>query len=204
MTTWRQLRDRDDAAAVGKARSEFFSSVRNKNMHRAWKIARRKLPGKGGGISRPASDALSREDWEEHFSCLFSRDSQQDRTLRIPLTGKSDRTLDTPFSAEEVSDTLISKRGHRALGPDGFSLDHLKVFRYNQITCQAIANFMNICVNSADIPGTWEHAFLHVLYKGKGPIDDANNYRGITLESQLLKLLESMLCQRLREWAENN
>jgi hypothetical protein len=168
-------------------------------MHRAWKIARRKLPGKGGGISRPASDALSREDWEDHFSCLFSRDPQQDTALRIPLTGRSDETLDEPFTAE-----AIAKRGHRALGPDGFSLDHLKVFRYDQITCQAIANFMNICVNSAEIPDIWEHAFLHVLYKGKGPIDDANNYRGITLKSQLLKLLESMLCQRLRAWAEKN
>jgi hypothetical protein len=43
-----------------------------------------------------------------------------------------------------------------------------------------------------------------VLYKGKGPLDDANNYRGITLKSQLLKLLESLLCARLRTFAEIN
>ncbi len=48
---WRQLCDRDNAAAVRIARSEFYSVVRNKNMHKAWKIVRRKLPGKRGGIS---------------------------------------------------------------------------------------------------------------------------------------------------------
>jgi hypothetical protein len=52
--------------------------------------------------------------------------------------------------------------------------------------CQAIINFLNICVEQAEIPEVWEHAFLHVLYKGKAPVDDANNYRGITLKSQLL------------------
>jgi hypothetical protein len=45
---------------------------------------------------------------------------------------------------------------------------------------------------------------LHVLYKGKGPVDDPNNYRGITLKSQMLKMLESLLCSRLRAWAESH
>ncbi len=173
-------------------------------MFKAWKIARRRLPGKGGGISRPASDALSREDWETHFSNLFSRDTGSDANLNIPRSGVTNAILDDPFDAEEVSRMLEIKRGHRSLGPDGFSLDHLKVFRYDDITCQAIANFLNLCVTNADIPGVWEHAFLHVLYKGKGPLEDANSYRGITLKSQLLKLLESLLCSRLRKFAEVN
>ncbi len=202
---WRRLRDRDEAAAINKARSEFFSSIRNKNMHKAWKIARRKLPGKGGGISRPASDALSREDWEEHFATLFTRDSQTSSArIIIPISGRTNPTLDSPFSGDEVSRMLAIKRGHRALVPDGFSLDHLKVFRYDKTVCQAIANFLNLCVEQADIPEIWEHAFLHVLYKGKGPLDDGNNYCGITLKSQLLKLLESLLCSRLRKFAEAN
>jgi hypothetical protein len=68
----------------------------------------------------------------------------------------------------------------------------------------ALANFFNLCVAFADVPGEWDHAFLHVLYKGKGPVDDPNNYRGITLKSQMLKMLESLLCSRLRTWAESN
>jgi hypothetical protein len=129
---------------------------------------------------------------------LFSRDPQQgDEQLSIPANGTNDATLNAPFFAKEVSEVLISKRGHWALGPDGFSLDHLKVFRYDETTCQALAKFFNICVQSAEIPEIWEHAFLHVLYKGKGPLDNANIYHAITLKSQLLKLLESLLCRRI-------
>jgi hypothetical protein len=145
--TWRLLRDKDEVKAIEKARSEFFSSVRNKNMHKAWKIARRKLPGKGGGISRLASDALTREDWEEHFSTLFTSDAQAvNSRLMIPISGRTDPVLDSAFTGDEVGRILAVKRGHRALGPDGFSLDHLKVFRYDDTVCQAIANFLNLCV----------------------------------------------------------
>jgi hypothetical protein len=62
---------------------------------------------------------------------------------------------------------------------------------------------MNLCFRTAEVPGEWCHAFLFILYKGSGPKDDANNFRGITLKSQLLKLFESMLCARLRKWAES-
>jgi hypothetical protein len=89
---WRRLRDRDKANNMKEARSEFFASIRSKNLHKAWKIARRRLPGKGGGISRPASDALSREDWENHFATLFSRDVQaSDAQLVIPSPGRTDQ-----------------------------------------------------------------------------------------------------------------
>ncbi len=199
---WRKLRDRDSANEVKEARARFFEAVRNRNMHRAWKIARRKLPGKGGGISRSATDALSQADWEAHFANLFNRTGGDG--LTEPSAGRRDAILDAPFTAEEVQGILESKKCHRSLGPDGFSVDHLRVLRYDAVTCSALANFFNLCVSCADVPEIWDHAFLHILYKGKGPMDDADSFRGITLKSQLLKTLESLLCSRLRTWAEVN
>jgi hypothetical protein len=124
--------------------------------------------------------------------------------LTAPEAGKSVRLLDEPFTGEEVADTLEKKKGHRALGPDGFSLDHLRILRYDAVTSEALANFMNLCVQQAQVPDEWNHAFLFILYKGAGNKDDANNFRGITLKSQFLKLLESLMCERLRRWAECN
>ncbi len=200
--TWHALRDRDSARDISRARAMFYESLRNRNLHKAWKIARKKLPGKGGGINRPATDALSRESWEAHFSALFGQEGGI--ALRTPANGITDPILDQPFTSLEVSQALESKKNHRALGPDGFCIDHLRVLRYDDITCAALANFFNLCVEKADVPSGWDHAFLHVLYKGKGPMDDANNFRGITLKSQLLKMLESLMCARLRSWAETN
>ncbi len=76
--------------------------------------------------------------------------------------------------------------------------------RYDDTTARALANFLNLCVQQAEIPDEWGRAFLFILYKGSGPKDDANSFRGITLKSQMLKLLESLLCERLRNWSELN
>jgi hypothetical protein len=200
---WRNGRARDDAAAVAEARESYYEAIRNKNLFKAWRIARRNTAGKGGGIRDKVTSFIKAEQWEEHFSRLFSNPGGQNGPLQAPRSGKTVDALDKPFSGEEVAQALESKKTHRALGPDGFNIDHLRILRYDEVTCAALANFMNLCFQTAEVPGEWSHAFLFILYKGCGPKDDANNFRGITLKSQLLKLFESMLCARLRKWAES-
>ncbi len=197
---WRAFRDQDAKIAIEESRRNFFEAVSDKNLYRAWKIARRNLSGKGGGIRDSVTSFIDHNDWEDHFSGLFAGASS---VLNAPVTGTRSHILDSPFTGEEVSMILERKKNHRALGPDGFSLDHVRILRYDEKTCRALANFMNLCVSEATIPDEWGRAFLFILYKGTGPKDNANNFRGITLKSQILKLLESLLCERLRIWADS-
>jgi hypothetical protein len=140
-------------------------------LYRAWKIARRNLAGKGGGIRDKVTSFISQNDWEDHFSGLFAGASV---TLDAPRSGIQSRILDEPFSGDEICSILERKKNHRALGPDGFSLDHIRILRYDEITCRALANFLNLCVTEADIPDEWGRAFLFILYKGTGPKDNAS------------------------------
>ncbi len=196
---WRKGRDQDIKATVAETQASYYDAIRNKNLYKAWRIARRDTAGKGGGIKDKVTSFIPPEQWENHFSRLFNGSNVP---LRAPTSGKTVHCLDRPFTGEEVEHALETKKTHRALGPDGFSIDHLRILRYDELTCAALANFMNLCVKMADVPDEWGHAFLFILYKGTGPKDDANSFRGITLKSQLLKLFESMLCARLRAWAE--
>ncbi len=198
---WRACRDTDAKNSVEEARCKFYDAVRSKDLYRAWRIARRNLAGKGGGIRDPVTAFIDQDSWENHFSSLFAGSGVQ---LRAPVSGQTSTILDVPFTAEEVAATLEKKKNHRALGPDGFNLDHIRILRYDETTARALANFLNLCVQNAEIPDEWGRAFLFILYKGNGPKDNANSFRGITLKSQLLKLLESMLCDRLRKWSETN
>ncbi len=196
---WRESQALDEKRKVEEARAKYYEAVQNKNMFQAWRIARRNLAGKGGGIRDKVTSFISKEDWESHFSQLFAG---RRHNLVSPVAGQTVPMLDEPFTGEDVAAALESKKNHRALGPDAFSIDHIRVLRYDVVTCQALATFMNLCVRSADVPSEWGHAFLFILYKGTGPKDDPNSFRGITLKSQLLKLFESLLCSRLRAWAE--
>jgi hypothetical protein len=198
---WRSCRDYDIKVTVEDAKKKFYDAVSSKDLYRAWKIARRNLAGKGGGIRDSVTAFIDQDGWESHFSSLFAGTGTQ---LRAPVAGLTSRILDDPFTAEEVATILESKKNHRAVGPDGFNLDHIRILRYDETTARALANFLNICVQQAEVPDEWGRAFLFILYKGSGPKDNANSFRGITLKSQLLKLLESLLCNRLRQWAETN
>jgi hypothetical protein len=62
----------------------------------------------------------------------------------------------------------------------------------------------SLILQTNEVPEEWNEAFLFVLYKGKGDRADPNSYRGITLKSQFLKLLESVVCSRLVSWIESN
>jgi hypothetical protein len=187
---WRACRDRDIQLTVNEARQKYYEALKNRDLYRAWRIARRNLCCKGGGIREKVTSYIDWGGWEDHFANLFSGTGA---TLQSPRNGKIDPILDEPFSADEVAAALDRKQTHRALGPDGFVLDHVRVLRYDPVTSKALANLMNICVSCCDVPASWGHAYLCVLYKGSGPKDNANNFRGITLKSQLLKLLESLM-----------
>ena len=44
-----------------------------------------------------------------------------------------------------------------------------------------LVKLFNFCLDNACQPDEWKFAFVHPLYKGKGAVDDRDNYRGISV-----------------------
>ncbi len=180
-------------------REQFGAAKANGNMHLAWKIARLHLAGKGGGVKTSATTAISRQEWERHFASVYA--GSHDLPLDSVPTGDSTSPIfDQAVDLTEVTAALESKKNMRAPGPDGFRVDFLRVLRFDETVMRAVANLFTIILQSSTIPDGWDHAFLFVLYKGKGDPSDPNNYRGITLKSHFLKLFETVLCNRFSLW----
>ena len=55
----------------------------------------------------------------------------------------------------------------------------------------------NTCLSEGKIPAIWKKSDMFLLFKGKGPKSDLNNYRGISLESCPFKVLTKLLKERL-------
>ncbi len=203
MEAWRSEREAVALEKQTQLREQFFQARKVGHQHLAWRLARTHLSGKGGGIRTSATTCLDRHAWEEHFSSIFQNERAED-LASIDLGDVVDDILDAPITAEEVRRALEKKRNLRAPGPDGFRVDFLRYVRHDEVVCSALARFFNLIVQSGEVPAAWSLAFLFVLFKGKGDRADPNSYRGITLKSQFLKLLESVICGRLVEWIENN
>ena len=55
-----------------------------------------------------------------------------------------------------------------------------------------------MCFKTGEITTEWQRGVIVPIGKGKGDIHDLGRYRGITLRSQSLKLMERILDARVR------
>jgi hypothetical protein len=84
----------------------------------------------------------------------------------------------------------------KAAGPDGYTVE---VQKY--LNCpahrEALLALFNRTLDTGDMPAAWKNVIIVSVYKRKGPVDDCNNHRGISLISHNSKLLERMILERL-------
>ena len=57
-------------------------------------------------------------------------------------------------------------------------------------------------MNDGQVPNEWRVGLILPIWKRKGDVQDPNKYRGITLLSHVMKLLERILDSRLRVTVE--
>ena len=62
-----------------------------------------------------------------------------------------------------------------------------------------LAELFNVILKTAKIPREWRSSTVMPLYKNKVDIQDCNNYRGIKLLGQTMKLWERVIEKRLRK-----
>ncbi len=169
----KELERRQEAENI---RRTFWEAHHSGEMFKAWRIAKSQISGKGGGIRTSATRGISKEAWERHFNTIFSGSSGQTNLAQVRLNPFTVPDLDSPFSIEDVRMALENKRNHKSPGPNGLRIDFLRLFRYDDTVCQALANFFTLVASQSEIPQEWEKAYLFILYKGKGDKNSPDSF----------------------------
>ena len=86
------------------------------------------------------------------------------------------------------------KKG-KAIGTDEVRLDMLEMA--GKVGVKWTGRLLDVCVREGRVPKEWRLGLIVPIWKRKGDVHDPGNYRGITLLSQLLKLLERVLDARI-------
>ena len=102
-----------------------------------------------------------------------------------------------PFTLEDINRALRTLRNRKATGPDGITNEFIKHLNMNNRVY--LVQLINRLFNSLKVPPSWKEGTLTTMYKGKGKKGDLKNECGITVCSNMLKLMEKFIKEGIDE-----
>ena len=138
-----------------------------------------------------------------YFSNLHNETSQANVTglepLQIELRNKEN--LNKPFLKKEFKNIIEKLKNGKSEGYDGISNE--MITSSPEVVIDVLNNFMNLCLDKSMVPDSWTLELISLIHK-KGNQTDLGNYRGICVSSALLKILCSLLSNRIQLFCNEN
>ena len=113
---------------------------------------------------------------------------------------ENNEVLNRPFSINELRKTISDFKTKKATGYDTINNEFLKLSTDRILNL--ILDFLNLAISKSLITSNWCLDIISPLHKD-GPKDNPDNYRGICVMNSLLKVLCTMMNNRLTEYCEN-
>ena len=128
--------------------------------------------------------------WENHLAAIFQKTQMTNNQAPILRPEAIEQ-----ITAEEVLTVFQRCKRNKAPGPDNLTNEILK--ESLPLTLDIWTRLFNECIKQKTIPDKWRESNIQMLYKGKGPKDSPDSYRGIALECSPFKVLSKVLLSRI-------
>ena len=153
-----------------------------------------KVANQGVGAQLPKSFRDARKP-------LYPAMKTNDNNSNIDFTDRTntDDDLDYNFTEMELRQAVFSQKDNKSHGLDCISSEILKT-SYDVIS-PCLLYLYNRMYSSGEYPRSWGEGIITPIFK-KGDLNDAGNYRGITLINVLAKIYSQLLLNRLSNWAK--
>ena len=143
------------------------------------------------------------EELYSYFSNLHNETSQDNatrlETLHVEFLNKEN--LNKPFSKKEFKNVIEALKTVKSEGYDG---THNEMISSSpDILLDLLNKLMNICIDKSLVPNSLTLELISLIHK-KGNQSDLSNYRGICVSSALLKILCSLLNNRIQSFCTEN
>ena len=182
-----------------------ISKLAKRDSRKFWKNIRKTFKKKQDG-----ADSLSIDDLYAHFKSVFS-ESHENRNQNIDpnimnetennteYRNAVDDELDFDFTESELRRAVFAQKDNKSPGIDSISSEILKA-SYDVIS-PSLLYLYNRMFRNGEYPRAWGDGIIAPIFK-KGDVNDAGNYRGITLINILAKVYSQLLLNRLTGWVE--
>lgn len=215
-SAFKQLRNKC-TSLIKKAKSEYFLSVTTENLNdpqKFWKVIKSLSVNKMTQTFPKfvVKDSVSINDkteilncFNEHFLSVGSLFDSAETFLTNSCPEFSmfsgDRFNFVPFSVYEVHKALKALDHRKPPGPDLMEPYFLKLAA--DYLAEPLSILFNLSIKTKEIPSVWKSAFVLPLLKGGDP-SVLTNYRPISNLCVLSKIMESLVCDQLKEFLYSN
>ena len=201
---YRRLRNRVKEM-FAKSKRDFLCSEMLSDKSSFWRGIRNFAlrPAKGGGGAANEMPPEQADQFNSHFAAVGPRIAAElaagntpPLPPRPPCVAASGLRL-YPATLPELSRAISELSSSRAVGHDGLPLYVLRSCL--PVLGPHILHLVNTSIVSCTFPSSWKLATVVPLHKS-GSLDDANNFRPISLLPALLKICEKVVCIQLSSY----
>ena len=100
------------------------------------------------------------------------------------------------ITEEMISKAIAKMKTVKAAGPSGIVIEMIRSAGKEII--KSITDFANRIIKEGRIPSDWKLSYVVGLYKGKDDALSRDNYRGLKLLDQVMKIIERVLDSVIR------
>ena len=198
----KQNKSKLDSVARKEIKEDIWE-IRKKNLSKD--TIKHTVNNKDGLILTKKEDIIHR--YEEYYKELFTnrpthedyKDHQQiiDENFnhRMMITEYDGMPINRKFNLRELHNVIKTMKTGRAPGPDNITYEILKNAGIG--LQENILKMMNYFWMNEKIPSKLKCLYIKFMYKGKGPISELENQRGIFLGSNIVKTYEKLCMNRM-------
>ena len=155
-------------------------------------------------VSVPA-DKIGPDEWARHFSTLLDKQAVSSPSFTDELETQEQvpifNELNFLIQEEEVKNAIKKLRYGKAIGLDSIANEMMKCGL--SVLCTPLTKIFNSILNKGQFPSLWRKDYITPIHKS-GAHSDPNNYRGITICSNLGKVFTAVLNNRLSKFVDKN
>ena len=146
------------------------------------------------------SDSTELKAWKSHY----------ERLLNVEFMWNSDSLPDLEkkigpplyITEEMISKAIAKMKTGKAAGPSGIVIEMIRSAGKEII--KSITNLANRIIKEGRIPSNWNLLYIIISYKGNGDTLSRDNYRGLKMLDQVMKIIKRVLDSVIRPQVDIN
>jgi exonuclease III len=183
-----------------------IGNMRENSPQQYWKLLQKLKEDMHSGEKTNPADQVSPTVWYNHFRNLNCSHGNSDSVQNTAPMENPNKTINSSdicksISEEEVMKASQSLKHKKASGLDGISNEMIKYGIH--VFIKPLTNLFNLILANSHYPQIWAQGYVSPIHKSGDPLNP-DNYRGITINSCLGKVLNTVLNERLGKYLLQN